>query len=117
MEAPRLSAEIDMPQGKYELVARWMDGCLGGLPSSLMPAGWAAEEQCIAVLSLVQLLMVWVLPLILLSRCALLRRDLQDHFASVLPCLCGYRIPDTVLSVRRFSRMYLASCPLPGMQL
>ena len=55
-------------QGKYELIAKHVDCCLGWLPSSFMPASFSPEEQCVAVLSLVQLLLVWALPIVLLSR-------------------------------------------------
>lgn len=56
-------------QGKYEAIAGRVDCCLGWLPSSFLPARWAPEQQCIAVLSLLQLLLVWALPIVLLSRC------------------------------------------------
>ena len=58
-------------QGMYDVVARRMDCCLGWLPCSFLPAGFAPEQQCFAVLSLVQLLLVWALPIVILSRRAL----------------------------------------------
>jgi len=48
-----------------------MDCCLGWLPSSFLPARFAPEQQCFAVLSLAQLLLVWALPIVILSRRAL----------------------------------------------
>ena len=61
-------------QGKYETIASTVDCCLGWLPSRFISAArWGPEQQCIAVLSLLQLLLVWALPIVLLSRRVLAR--------------------------------------------
>jgi len=60
-----------LTQGMYDIVARRMDCCLGWLPSSFLPPRIAPEQQCFAVLSLAQLLLVWALPIVILSRRAL----------------------------------------------
>ena len=69
-------------QGKYDVVAGRMDCCLGWLPSSFLPARFAPEEQCVAVLSLVQLLLVWALPIAMLSRSELRSRAGVDGSAA-----------------------------------
>ena len=71
-----------------------MDGCLGWLPTSFLPARFAPEQQCVAVLSLAQLLLVWALPIVILSRQA-------PWFRASVPVGCGSVLEQPMFAVMK----------------